>query len=140
MSVFGEMMTRANTALDNTFGDVMTYVPMKARINATPIEDLTRPGGSVKAVLVKPGEILGSGWSLQQMHSRASSDIRIYYMAEGILANVQKADRFVLPDGPNYPHGAGRYEVSDGPEQYGFGRYYVKVFEIPINDLVEEVA
>lgn len=140
MSVFGEMMVRANVALERTFGDTFTYVPMKARVNATPIEDPDRTGGAVIVTLVKPGEELGSGWGLQQMHVRSSSDIRIYYMAEGLLTNVQKFDRFVLTDGPNYPHGAGRYEVSDGPQQYGFGRYCVKVFEIPINDLVEEVA
>jgi hypothetical protein len=138
MSVFGLLMTRTNAALTSTFGDVLTYIPMAARVNTTPVPDYSRPGGSVKVILLKPGEMLGSGWGLQQMHSRGSSDIRIYYMADGLLTNVQKADRFVMPDGPNYPHGPGRYEVSDGPEQYGFGWYYVNVFELPLTDLVEE--
>lgn len=132
MSLFGSRVAFANAAIDREMTDPMEYTPMREVVNAIPEPDPDRVGGPCRAILLQPGGALGSGWGLNAMHERASSEPKMWWMARGILADVRRFDRFTLTGSRHNPDLTGThvYEIADGPLPYGFGRYYAKAVEI----------
>jgi hypothetical protein len=132
MSTFGNRIAAANAQIDSEFGDTFAYAPMREVVNAEPETDSTRAAGNVHAILLQPGVGLGSGWGLNAMHSRASSEPTIYYMARNLLTDVRRFDRFTLISARHNPDYTGlrTYEVGDGPTPVGFGRYKAVLVEI----------
>jgi hypothetical protein len=114
-------------------------------VNAPAVIDLTRAAGRVRAILLQPGTVLGSGWGLAAMHERSTSEPSLWFMARGLLTNVRRFDRFVLRSGANNPDltGTHNYEVGDGPRPVGFGRYLatlVEISDLTVNPLRSNVA
>lgn len=132
MSSFGSRVAIANQHIDNEFADAFEFIPMREVVNAMPGPDPTRTGGQVRAILLQPGAGLGSGWSLNAMHERASSEPLLFFMARGALADVRRFDRFTLLSSRHNPDATGTrtYEVGDGPQPIGFGRYKATLVEI----------
>jgi hypothetical protein len=136
VSRFGLRMAQANAIVDAEYADDFIFVPMCVPPNGDPIPDGTRTGGTVSVTVLQPGMQMGSGWSLNAMHTRASSDITLWFMARGVLANavdghnVRKNDEFRLAAGATYPERRIAYQVADGPLLVGFGRYKCTVVEV----------
>ena len=133
MSRFGTRVAIANQMIDQEFGDLFDYMPMHEVVNASPEPDNERYGGRVRAVLLLPGQTLGSGWSLNGMHERSSAEPHLYYMARGLLTDVQRFDRFSLASTSHNPDRTGTrvYEVGD-VKHIGFGRYNATLVEISV--------
>lgn len=135
MSAFGEQIEAANNLTDAHFGDTMTYTPMRTVINGEPVVDTDRASlaGLARAIIVAPGTMIGAGIGLiAGMHNRASEEPMIWYMARDNLIDVRKHDIFDVPIGKTFTDKPRRYEVADGPQPVGFGRYKVKLFELTL--------
>jgi hypothetical protein len=134
MSVFGTRIALANKLIDDEFAQLFWYQPMQEVINADPIIDVSRQAGECRVIILQPGIVLGNSWGLNQMHERSTSECTLYYMARGILLDVQRFDRFTLrgsAHNPDVATGTRTYEVGDGPRPIGFGRYRGVCVEIP---------
>lgn len=131
MSYFGKLMAAANVIVDGTFAESYTYTPMRESVNSVPEPDPTRPGGVAFVIMLKPGfKMLQGG-----IHPRATAETTLYYMARGILSDVQRFDRFELSsEAFTNLDTKTRYEVADGPIPYGFGRYKATMIELPLID------
>lgn len=133
MSIFGTRIIQANYLIDQEFGDIFLYKPMKEVVNGPPELDDSRPGGNVRVIILQPGMILGRQLGLNSMHQRSSSSPTLFYMARGLLTQVQKFDRFFLPIGRTNPDVEREYEVADGPRPIGFGRHKADVIELGLS-------
>jgi hypothetical protein len=135
VSQFGKRIDAANHIIDMEFGDLVTYTPMTDPVNGEPVIDADRAGlgGTVRAIIVAPGTMIGAGIGLAAgMHNRASEEPMLWYMAQGKLADVRKKDVVFVPIGKTFLDKPRRYEVADGPQPVGFGRYKVKLFELTL--------
>lgn len=133
MSTFGGRVAYANKLIDAEFADGFDFLPMREVVNALPEPDPDRQGGRVRAILLQPGKVLGSGWGLNAMHERSTSEPTLFYMARGKLTDVRRFDRFLLHDknhNPDIATGTKCYEVGDGPRPVGYGRYLATLVEI----------
>ena len=132
VSIFGHRIAAANAQIDREYADLLDYYPMREVVNASPEPDDDRPAGKVRAILLQPGSMLGSGWSLNAMHDRAASEPKLYFMARDLLTDVRRFDRFALASARHNPDYAGTkvYEVGDGPFPIGFGRFRATLVEI----------
>ena len=132
VSIFGHRIAAANAQIDREYADLLDYYPMREVVNASPEPDNDRPMGRVRAILLQPGSMLGSGWSLNAMHDRAASEPRLYFMARDLLTDVRRFDRFALASARHNPDYTGTkvYEVGDGPFPIGFGRFRATLVEI----------
>lgn len=136
MSKFGAQIEGANHITDMHFGDNMTYTPMREVVNgeATPDADRASLAGTVRAILVAPGTMIGAGIGLAGgMHNRSTVEPMLWYIANGKLADVRKHDIFYIEPGKTFTGKARRYEAADGPQEVGFGRFKVKLFELTRN-------
>jgi hypothetical protein len=135
MSIFGERVALANQITDLEMADDFIYQPMKEVVNADPLPDPTRTGGACRVIVLDPGIVQGSSWSLRgAMHERSTSEITLYYMAKNLLTDVRRKDRFILDKPNTNPYRQVRYEVSDGPRPIGFGRFRAVMVELPWDD------
>jgi len=134
MSRFGQRMASAAQTWNDEFADDFIYTPMKEQVNGEPQLDTTRTGGAVRVIVLKPGVQLGSGWGLRSAHTRASGETTIYFYARGLLADVQKFDRFALAGPNSNPDQPQVYEIGDGPIPIGFGWYKSVVVELTLID------
>ena len=132
MSSFGARVAIANAHIDAEFADSFEFTPMREVVNASPEPDPLRTASPCRAILLQPGVALGSGWGLTAMHERASSEPTLYFMARGALTDVRRFDRFTLTSSRHNPDYTGTrvYEVGDGPQPVGFGRYRATLVEI----------
>jgi hypothetical protein len=133
MSIFGQRFSFASSLLEAEFADSFDYEPRIGSVNGDSAVDSTRQAGSVRAVLKKPGMILGTGISLGSAHVRASSDIFIKFRAIGLLANVQQFDRFFFTGLFSNPSRPLRFEVADGPRPVGFDWWEARVLELVLD-------
>lgn len=134
MSAFGQRIAVANQIVDSEMADDLIYEPMVEVVNGEPEIDPSRESGQVRAVLLAPGGKLGSGWSLQAMHERVTANPMLYFMARGLLADVQRFDRFSLAGPYSNPDNPRKYEVVGDPHPIGFGRYKVPLQELALNE------
>jgi len=136
MSRFGSRVEHVNRLMDQEFGDLFDYEPMVEVVNASPEPEKAgvRVGGVVRAILLQPGQEPGSGWSLNAMHERTTSEPCLYFMARGLLTDVRRFDRFTLRTKAHNPDRTGTrtYEVANGPKPVGFGRYEATLTEISV--------
>jgi hypothetical protein len=136
MSAFGKRFEVMSILLMGEFSDTFVYEPRREVRNSVSEPDPTRVGGEVKMVVQKPGTILGMGWALSgQMHSRSSSDIKIWFRAQGLLTDVRRFDRFAFNGANSDPARPIRFEIADGPIPMGFDWWRTGAVEIPwLND------
>jgi hypothetical protein len=128
MSRFGQRMVNVRAIIDREFLDDFTYTPMLEQVNAIPIPDGSRMGGTVRAGFMTPGIELGTMNGLNSMHPRSSERQELFYEPKGLLADVRKYDLFTLNATNTYPDRVPqRFEVLDGPQPYGFGIYVVEL-------------
>lgn len=139
MSAFASKVKSAFGFILSEFGDTYIYRPMKQPPNSEPVPDGSRIGGSVFVAIIQPSKMLGSSWGLMgSMMQRSTSQPHVFYKAGGLLADVHKADQFILPDGSDaYPDNRRRFSIADGPRHIGFGITKAELVETAYPTAVE---